>query len=124
VKRLFGYGVTAVASLVIGASSGAILVRKNCDRALGRWYVMELLDKANVAHEIYAGRSQQLADRIRENLPQYVLAVEGEFPSDSGRHAAYRMVRRVYEASSAELPPSIQAIVAAVPARPSEKEAR
>ena len=114
-NRLASHAATAVASLLIGGVAGAVLVRKMCDREMAHSYVMGVLDQANAAREIYSGRSLALADRIREKLPEYVLAVEKEFPGESNRDMTYRMVRRVYEASSTELPASIQAIVASVP---------
>jgi hypothetical protein len=105
------------AGLVIGAVAGGGLVGWHWNRNFRNWYVMGMADQANVAREIYAGRSQELADRIRRTLPTYVRAVESEFRNGEGRDGAYWIVSDVYKVSGAEVPAELKPILASLPPR-------
>jgi hypothetical protein len=120
-RRASAFFVTGIVSLLIGIGLGAVLVRRLNERELGHWYVMSLMDRAYAAREVYAGRSRELADHLREKLPEQVLGVENEFRRDETRNTAFRLVSEAYAASNTEVPVELRAILAAVPPRPSRE---
>lgn len=101
--------------LVVGGLTSGFFAFWHWNRDFQDWYVTGVADQANVAREIYAGRSEQLADRIRESLPQYVLAIHREFRTPESSYAALRLVRDVYHGSSTEIPAEIAHILSGVP---------
>lgn len=117
-RRVLGYVVTSVISVLIGGAIVAFLVRHRNDREDERRYMADLFFQAYSAREIYAGRADRLADHIRDSLPERVLAVEKEFKERQGRDGAYRMVLDVYDVSKVEVPVSIRSTLASVPRRP------
>lgn len=115
------YVLTFLAGSVIGGVLSAAAVGGHWKRTFENQYVAGLADQANVAREIYAGRSTELADRIRQSLPEYVTAIEREFRSAQGREWAYWLVSDVYQASGAPVPGQLRPILASLPPRPSCK---
>jgi hypothetical protein len=120
-KRVAAFVITSIVSLIVGGVVGAVFVRRMCERDMGHWYVTDLMDRAYAAREIYAGRSRQLADHLRERLPEQVLGVEKEFRQDETRNTAFRVVGEAYAASNTEVPVEIRSLLANVPPRPSRE---
>ncbi len=118
-KPKWKLGLAFLAGVIVGGLASGFFVGWHWNRTFGDWYVTGVADQANVAREIYAGRSVQLADRIRSSLPQYVLAIDREFGTPESAHYALRLVRDVYEQSSSEMPEEIAGILGALPTRPS-----
>ena len=103
--------------LLFGGLASGFFVGWHWNRNFQDWYLTGVADQANVAREIYAGRSVQLADQIRASLPQYVLAIHGEFGTPESSYPALRLVRDVYNESSTEIPGEIAQILSRVPPR-------
>jgi hypothetical protein len=112
------YVLTFVGGLSLGAVVAAFLVSRRWEHDFANWYVSGVAGQAYSAREIYRGRCNQEADRIRKSLPGYVLAVEGEFRNAQGRDAAYWLVRDVYEATGVPFPAQIRTVLTSLPPRP------
>jgi len=111
------YLLVFVAGLLIGGVSAGMFVASNWKRHFRDSYLMGVAGQAYAAGEIYAGRSKQLADRIRGNLPGYVHALEDHFPGGQGRNGTYWMVSDVYKLSETEVPTDLKPILASLPPR-------
>jgi hypothetical protein len=103
---------------VVGATSFAALVGWHWKANFEDWYVLGVADQANVAHEIYSGRGDALAARIRQDLPHYVLVVDREFPDSRWATPALWLANDVYTESSMPVPPEIEEILGALPPKP------
>ncbi len=110
--------VTFGAGAVLGAVTSGLLVGYHWEGQLADSYALGVADQANVAREIYAGRSSQLAARIVASLPQYVLALDREFNDAKWTQTALFMVQDVYRESGNEVPGEIRQILAALPPKP------
>ena len=113
--------IAFLAGLVVGVVTAGIVVGLHWKRFLQDWEVGAILNEAYVAREIYAGRSNQLADRTRASLPSYVEMIEQEFPKAQGKDATYWMVSDVYQVTGMAVPTSLKPILAALPPRTSCK---
>ncbi|MCP4546591.1 MAG: hypothetical protein GY835_09025 [bacterium] len=110
--------VTFGAGAVLGAVASGLLVGSHWEGQFADSYALGVADQANVAREIYAGRSSQLAARIVDSLPQYVLALDREFNDAKWTQTALFMVQDVYRESGNEVPGEIRQILAALPSKP------
>jgi hypothetical protein len=77
--------------------------------------VLGVADQANVARDVYSGRGDALADRIRRDLPHYVLVVDREFPDSRWATPALWLAKDVYAESSTPVPREIEEILGALP---------
>src|SRR5262245_47246149 len=111
-----------LAGVLIGAMVGGVIVGRHWIANFWDWQLGGVADQANVAREIYAGRSKQLADRIRESLPTYVADIERERPGVEGKEWAYWIVRDVYEVSGEPVPASLKPVLSALPSRATCKQ--
>ena len=84
-----------------------------------RWqYSTQVLDQANIVRQIYAGRSKELADRIVQSLPQYVITVNEMYGRDKKKLPILWLVKRVYKENSIPVPDAISAILDSLPPKP------
>jgi hypothetical protein len=109
---------TFLGGFLVGAVTLAALVGWHWKGNFENWYVLGVADQANVAREIYSGRGDALADRIRQDLPHYVLVVDREFPDSDWATPALWLANDVYAESSTPVPPEIEEILAAPPPKP------
>jgi hypothetical protein len=110
-----------VLSFLLGGFAAAWLVGWHWERNFQSWYVLQLGDHANIAKEIYTGKGAGLADRLRSSLPTSVQAVESQFPRTEEKYWAYWIVKDVYSVSGTRPPAELQAVLAALPPRPTCK---
>ncbi len=64
---------------IVGTVFAATAVSWKWNRDFDDWSAMGLADQANVAREIYAGRSEELAARILNALRGYVVDMDRNF---------------------------------------------
>jgi len=111
--------LTFFAGSVIGAVVALAAAGRHWNRTFEDMSVSGLAGQAYVAREIYAGRSNVVADLIRQSLPESVAAIEREFRSGQGRAWAYWLVSDVYQVSGAPVPGELRAILSSLPPRSS-----
>ena len=116
------YALTFVAGIALGAFAAALVVARHWSNNFWDSHVGSIADQAFVAREIYAGRSKELADRIRESLPQHVAGIEQACPSSKWREWAYWLINDVYKVSGAPVPATLRPILSSLPPRPSCKK--
>ena len=114
--------VTFLAGLVVGIVTAGAFVSWHWKRHWADWHVGAVGDLANVAREIYSGRSKELADRIRESLPMRMELIEQQFPRAQAKEWTYWIVSDVYKASGDPVPASLAPILSALPPRPTCKK--
>ncbi len=118
-NQAWRYGLTFMAGSLAGAVVAGAFVGWHWQRNFANWYVMGLMDQANVAREIYSGQGRELADRIRGSLPTYVTAVEREFRNAQGREWALWMVSDAYKAADEDLPEELRELISTLPPKQS-----
>jgi hypothetical protein len=106
------------AGAAVGGLASGLLALRYCESRLADSYALGVADQANVAREIYAGRSSQLAARIVDAMPQYVLALDREFSDAHWTQPALWLVQDVYKESGIEVPSEIRHVLAALPPKP------
>ncbi len=119
-RTIARYGITFFLGLVFGGVAAATFVGWHWNRNFRNWYVRGVAGEAFTAREIYAGRADKLADQIREQLPDFVLAVRRNGGGE-GRDGAYWLVSDVYQISGAEVPSDIKPVIDKLPPRASCK---
>jgi len=107
--------------LIVGAITGAAIVRRASEHDFGHDVVFGLMNDGWAAREIYRGRGREHADRLRDGFPERVLGVEKYFREDDARNSALRVVGEAYVSSGIEAPVEIRSILAKVPPRPSRE---
>ena len=101
-----------------GRCTAAGLVAWRWKRDFQSFRVSGLAEQALAAKEIYLGRGQQTADRIRFALPELVRGLEQSSPKPQGKEWAYWLVSDVYQASHTEVPAKLKSLLAGLPPRP------
>jgi hypothetical protein len=107
-----------LAGCLIGAVVGSGFIAWQYYKVFKWQYSTQVLDQANVAREIYAGKSKELADRIVQSLPQYVIAVNKMYGRDKKKLPILWLVKRVYKENSISIPDEISAILDSLPPKP------
>jgi hypothetical protein len=108
----------ALAGLVLGVVAMWFLVVRTTGRASANQYLVAVMDQANVALHIRAGRETDLLTNIETRLPEYVLAVNQEFRGYPGSTNALWMVKAYYQRNQIPIPSRIQSILDSLPAQP------
>jgi hypothetical protein len=122
-RPLVRQGVVFLVGLVVGSVAASAFVAWHWKQDFRNWYVQGVADQAFTAREIYAGRGSKLADRVRGQLPTFVLAAERNGGGES-RDGAYWLVSDVYQVSGTPVPDDIKPIIERLPPRPSCKAPR
>lgn len=100
-----------MAGLVVGSLLAATAVSFRWGREYGRWHALQVADQANVATEIYAGRSEELAGRILESLPQYVEDMDQAYRAPESADMVSRLVAAAYRESGEPMPAAVRRIL-------------
>jgi hypothetical protein len=96
---------------VAGTVFAATAVSWKWNRDFDDWSAMGLADQANVAREIHAGRSEELAARILNALPGYVVDMNRNFRDTNSTATALRLVGAAYRESGEPMPDEVREIL-------------
>lgn len=104
--------------LVVGAIGASAMVASHYNRMFRERYVLDIVEQAQIAKQIRNGSGLDLANRIEQTLPEYVVALEREY----GRHDAVlpglRSVKDFYVSTATPVPESIRLILDKLPPAP------
>jgi hypothetical protein len=82
------------------------------------WYYLQILDEANTAFMIRAGREEELVKNIETTIPQCIVAADSIWGSTEARLDSFWYVKRYYERFDINVPAEIQPILDKLPPRP------
>src|SRR6266404_7497315 len=114
-KRVF---FSVLIGFVVGATAVWVLVKQTTGKAFSNLYLVGVMDQANVALHIRAGKQMELLTNIEAALPSYVLAVDEGFRGHAGSTNALWMVKAYYERNKIVIPPEISGIMDSLPPKP------
>lgn len=92
------------AGVVFGAACAASAVSWKWNRDFDNWSTMQVANQAFVAREIYAGRSEELAERILNDLPGYVADIGSVYSETVSTPMAVRWIEDAYRQSGEPIP--------------------
>jgi hypothetical protein len=107
-----------VAGFLLGVVAMWIVVKLTTVKVFANQYLIAVMDQANVALHIRAGKQMTLLTNIESALPSYVLAVNEGFQGYAGSTNALWMVKAYYERNEIAIPPEIKGILEALPPKP------
>jgi hypothetical protein len=110
--------LSVVAGFVLGVVAMWFVVKQTTVKVFANQYLVGVMDQANVALHIRAGKQMTLLTNIEAALPSYVLAVDEGFRGHAGSTNALWMVKAYYERNEIAIPPEIKGILAALPDKP------
>jgi hypothetical protein len=110
--------LAAFAGLVVGALAAWMLAARITGNVFGNQYVTAVMDQANVALHIRAGKQNELLTAIEARLPEYVLEVGRDFRGNPGSTNALWMVKAYYERNKIATPSEIKDILDSLPPKP------
>ncbi len=94
------------------------VVKQTTVKVFANQYLIGMMDQANVALHIRAGKQIELLANIEAALPSYVLAVDGGFREHTGSTNALWMVKAYYERNQISIPTEIRGILDSLPPKP------
>lgn len=110
--------LSALAGFVLGVSVMWFVVRQTTVKVFTNQYLVGVMDQANVALHIRAGKQMELLINIDAALPTYVLAVDQQFKGHPGFTNALWMVKAYYERNGITFPSEIKSIMDSLPPKP------
>lgn len=110
--------LSVLAGFVLGVVAMWFVVKQTTVKVFGNQYLVGVMDQANVALHIRAGKQMTLLTNIEAALPDYVLAVDEGFRGHAGSTNALWMVKAYYERNEIAIPAEINGILAALPDKP------
>jgi hypothetical protein len=110
--------LSVLAGFVLGVVAMWFVVKQTTVKVFANQYLVSVMDQANVALHIRAGKQMTLLTNIEAALPSYVLAVDGGFRGHAGSTNALWMVKAYYERNEIAIPPEIKGILDALPDKP------
>ena len=110
--------LSVLAGFVLGVVAMWFVVKQTTVKVFANQYLMSVMDQANVALHIRAGKQMTLLTNIEAALPSYVLAVDQGFREHAGSTNALWMVRAYYERNEIVIPPEIKGILDSLPPKP------
>ena len=110
--------LSVLGGFVLGVAVMWILVKQTTGKAFSNLYLVGVMDQANVALHIRAGKQMELLTNIEATLPSYVQAVLQEFKGNAGSTNALWMVKAYYERNQIMVPPEIKGILDSLPPKP------
>jgi hypothetical protein len=110
--------LSVLAGFVLGVVAMWILVKQTTVKVFANQYLVGVMDQANVALHIRAGKQMELLTNIEASLPSYVLAVDEGFRGHAGSTNALWMVKAYYERNRIVIPPEIKGILDLLPPKP------
>ncbi len=103
---------------LVGAVGGTALVAGHYNRMFEGWYLMGVVEQAQIARQIRTGEGDPLAERIEESLPGYALAVNSQFGQSSLALQALWSVRDFYRATATPIPDEVASLFEGLPPKP------
>ena len=110
--------LSVLAGFVLGVVAMWSVVKQTTVKVFENQYLVGVMDQANVALHIRAGKQMELLTNIEAALPSYVLAVDDGFRGHAGSTNALWMVRAYYERNEIVIPPEIKGILDSLPPKP------
>ena len=110
--------LSVLAGFVLGVLAMWFVVKQTTVKVFENQYLVSVMDQANVALHIRAGKQMTLLTNIEAALPSYVLAVDEGFRGHAGSTNALWMVKAYYERNEIAIPPTIKGILDALPDKP------
>jgi len=110
--------LSVLAGFVLGVVAMWFVVKQTTVKVFENQYLVSVMDQANVALHIRAGKQMTLLTNIEAALPSYVLAVDEEFRGHAGSTNALWMVKAYYERNEIAIPPEIKSIMDSLPSKP------
>ena len=110
--------LSILAGFVLGVVAMGFVVKQTTVKVFANQYIVSVMDQANVALHIRAGKQMDLLTNIEAALPSYVLAVHDRFRGHGGSTNALWMVKAYYERNEIAIPPEIKGILDSLPAKP------
>ncbi|MCX6922482.1 MAG: hypothetical protein NT154_04600 [Verrucomicrobia bacterium] len=110
--------LSVLAGFVLGVVAMWFVVQQTTMKVFANQYAVGLMDQANVALHIRAGKQMVLLTNIEASLPSYVLAVDGGFRGHAGTTNALWMVKAYYERNNIAIPAEIKGILDSLPPQP------
>ncbi len=110
--------LSILAGFVLGVVAMWFVVQRTTMKVFANQYLVGVMDQANVALHIRAGKQMTLLTNIEAALPSYVLAVDEGFKGHSGSTNALWMVKAYYERNSIAIPVAIKGILDSLPPKP------
>jgi len=110
--------LSVLAGFVLGVVAMWFVVKQTTVKVFANQYLVGVMDQANVALHIRAGKQMELLTNIEAALPSYVLAVDEGFRGNAASTNALWMVRAYYERNQIVMPPEIKGILDSLPPKP------
>ncbi len=110
--------LAGLVGLIIGLLGSWLFIGRRCADTFAQQYTVSVMDQANVALHIRAGKEAELLDGIERSLPTYALAVDEHFRAYPGATDALWMIKAYYQRNEISMPPEIAGILAALPPKP------
>ncbi len=110
--------LSVLAGFVLGVVAMWFVVKQTTVKVFANQYLVGVMDQANVALHIRAGKQMTLLTNIEAALPSYVLAVDEGFRGHAGSTNALWMVKAYYDRNEIAIPPEIKGIMDALPDKP------
>jgi hypothetical protein len=109
---------SVVAGFVLSVVAMWFVVKQTTVKVFANQYLIGVMDQANVALHIRAGKQMTLLTNIEAALPSYVLAVDQGFRGHAGSTNALWMVKAYYDRNQVRIPSEIQSILDSLPPKP------
>ena len=110
--------LSVLAGFVLGVVAMWFVVKQTTVKVFENQYLVSVMDQANVALHIRAGKQMTLLTNIEAALPSHVLAVDEGFRGHAGSTNALWMVKAYYERNEIAIPPEIKSIMNSLPPEP------
>lgn len=110
--------LSVLAGFVLGVVAMWFVVQQTTVKVFENQYLMSVMDQANVALHIRAGKQLTLLTNIEAALPGYALAVDQGFKGHASSTDALWMVKPYYERNAIAIPPEIRGIMDSLPSKP------
>ena len=110
--------LSVLGGFVLGVVAMWFVVKQTTVKVFENQYLVSVMDQANVALHIRAGKQMTLLTNIEAALPSYVLAVDEGFRGHAGSTNALWMVKAYYERNEIAIPPEIKSIIDSLPSKP------
>ncbi len=103
---------------LIGIAVSWFFLGRLAGNTFAHQYLTAVMDQANVALHIRAGKEATLLKNIETKLPTYVLAVDQGFREYPGSTDALWMIKAYYERNGIVFPTEIEGILNTLPPKP------
>jgi hypothetical protein len=107
--------LSVLAGFVLGVVAMWFVVKQTTVKVFANQYLVSVMDQANVALHIRAGKQMALLTNIEAALPSYALAVDEGFRGNAGSTNALWMIKAYYERNDIAIPSEIKGILDALP---------